>query len=207
MTDSDEKKTAYDKILHETLMQRTGRNFKKNLDQAPAPQVGERLKGEDAAHLIFDNILKKREERKQRMLQTEEQPAGPASSPESTGHSGYAEILDSILWPEETPAAQAQNLQHTVIERPVSPPVPPAARAQAAGVPASRPAVPPAVEPNPVLSQTFASTLDSILEFSAAPPPAPPRPLTRSAKELERMTQTQYNQQLDEILWPSEVKK
>src|SRR3990167_1804124 len=77
MTDSEDSQSGYDKVLRDTLLQRTGRNFQRELDHAPLPTAPKRMNKEEAANLIFDNILKKRE---QRMVQPEQPPASGADT-------------------------------------------------------------------------------------------------------------------------------
>jgi hypothetical protein len=220
MTHSEESQSAYDKILRETLLKRTGRNFERDLDHAPIPQAPKRMDKEEAANLIFDNILKKREQRIAQPTpppEPELNPLPPQTGPLSLSEdrpssiSGtYEEILDSILWGgDNTPEPERSDLRSTVVERAETTPK---AENHRAIQPPKRlpptPAAPPKKQVISSISQTFSSALDAILEDQPDPPPidrAPPRKGKTASSDL--LTQTVYNQQLDEILWPSEAKK
>jgi len=226
MSDSEDKKSAYDKILHETLLERTGRNFKRNLGQAPVPQAPERLSKEDAANLIFDNILKKRENLPAK--QAPAQDSAPLSSELSLDQrpteisETYSDILDSILWPEDQSEDSPPDLQKTVAEKPSKEPVAPdyqsilhktlanrTGKALDSTGKKNQPVNPPRSQ-QPMISQTFAAALDSVLDFEEERPAKGKPPLGgkgKSKAENDLLTQTVYNQQLDEILWPSEAKK
>ncbi|MBT9544417.1 MAG: hypothetical protein IV090_03430 [Candidatus Sericytochromatia bacterium] len=230
MTDSEDSQSGYDKVLRDTLLQRTGRNFQRELDHAPLPTAPKRMNKEEAANLIFDNILKKRE---QRMVQSEQPPVSePDSTPlpasvhgdaaltisenRPTSISGtYGEILDSILWGEEEnapPEPTWSDLRSTVAENAESAPPSPNYQNILEKTLVNRTAKPPVAAPKKQsissISQTFSSALDAVLKDDPLPPPEakiPPR--KGKASPSDGLTQTVYNQQLDEILWPSEAKK
>lgn len=212
----EDKKSAYDKILHETLLERTGRSFRKNLEQAPLPKTPQRLSKEEAVNLIFDNILKKKEMRAAGEIPSSPPPVPPPQAPKEIEMSRtYSDILDSILWPEDQNEGPAEQLRQTVAEHSTvqqpeaaapayqdilnktlrsrtSPPTSDGKRRQA----------------SPLISQTFAAALDSILELDeTAVTPGKPIPTPQNSQDSDLLTQTLYNQKLDEILWPSEAKK
>lgn len=227
MTDSEDPQSGYDKVLRDTLLQRTGRNFQREVGHAPLPQAPKRMDKEEAANLILDNILKKRE---QRMAQPAPPPEEPTPLPASvhgdaaltisenrpSNISGtYGEILDSILWGEENeapPEPAWPDLRSTVAEN--AEPAPPSPNYQQilektlVSRTAKAPVTPPKKQSISSISQTFSSALDAVLNDDPLPPPeskAPPRKGKGAAGDA--LTQTVYNQQLDEILWPSEAKK
>jgi len=231
MTDSEDSQSGYDKVLRDTLLQRTGRNFQREVDHAPLPQAPKRMNKEEAANLIFDNILKKRE---QRIVQPEQPPVseientplppsvhGDAaltiSENRPTSISGtYGEILDSILWGEEEesppPEPAWPDLRSTVAEN--AEPAPPSPNYQnilektLVNRTAKPPVAPPKKQSISSISQTFSSALDAVLKDDPVPPPEAKTPPRKGKASLgDGLTQTVYNQQLDEILWPSEAKK
>lgn len=103
--DYDSADARYENILRNTLLKRTGRNFKRNLDAAILP-TQEKENHEDVAERIFDNILKRKSERNQ----TSEQDRAHAGNSET-----YGELLDDILWPG---ADEDQDLHQTLVENP-----------------------------------------------------------------------------------------
>lgn len=229
MTDSEDSQSGYDKVLRDTLLQRTGRDFQREVDHAPLPQAPKRMNKEEAANLIFDNILKKRE---QRIVQPEQPPASePDHSPlpasvhgdvaltisenRPTSISGtYGEILDSILWGEEEaapPEPTWPDLRSTVAENAeVAPPSPNYQNILEKTL-VNRTAKPVVAAPKrqsiSSISQTFSSALDAVLKEEPLPPDAKAPPRKGKPSPADGLTQTVYNQQLDEILWPSEAKK
>lgn len=203
----------YEDILRQTLMKRTGKTFRRNLDQAPDPTQAQRPpeSHEDLANRIFDNILQKqRAMRENPQVKNEpveadssHTPVAPAQ-PEASVNQTYSDILDDILWPEgENDVAQQprpqdtlaenspyRNLLRRTLERKSEhlPQLNQTTRFEIEG---------PKMSPDE-LSQQYAEQLDEILNFNTEDHAVSHLP------EDTSLTQTLYHQRLDNILWPKD---
>lgn len=222
MLDSEEnQKPTYDQILHKTLLERTGRNFKRNIERAPIPQSPPSLNQEEAINLIFDNILKKQKKQaadenapqppfSQSLSSSEVSHFSHTAATQNTAQSihisqTYSNILDSILGLEDSSHPEqnkesGHSLQNT------------AAAAKEKFHKTKTDTASAALtswqsKSHPLISQTFASALDSILELDEVSHTSAQSASEPHISETELLTQTLYHQQLDEILWPSEAKK
>lgn len=94
-------------ILRDTLLKRTGRDFKRNLDTAFVP-IQEKESHEDVAERIFDNIIRRKIEKHQ----PQEEPAAaaqPEQSAQNQSTQTESEPLDAILWPGNEAALNHQQ--------------------------------------------------------------------------------------------------
>lgn len=226
---SDER---YENILRHTLLKRTGRSFKRNVDQAIVPKQ-EKEKHEDVANRIFDNIIKRKQDRTE-----SSQVESSQSEPERPSDIGktYGEILDDLLWTDNG----AEDLsQQTIAESNPLPLERPSER--------RRPAPTPDSEPDPESLNPYQSILRKTLETRSQSfarrkgalrvdatdsdhnMPAPPgldeigdQPLSHhysaaldeilglddenspAFRQEASLSRTLYHQKLDELLWPSE---
>lgn len=210
--------SKYENILKNTLLKRTGRNFKRNVEAAFVPQQDKEAH-EDVANRIFDNIIKRKEERLSAQADAipEPEPEDPAKA--------YADILDDILFagnsqqdysqqtyaesnplaipkiqpievePEAEPAPYQSILHRTLNQRKQGISRNGKARIESVGE-----TLPPLPElPAAPLSHHYSDALDEILGFNSDAPSYP-------MGEDPSLSQTVYNQKLDDLLWPSQQK-
>ncbi|MGV3524501.1 MAG: hypothetical protein ACO1RX_09760 [Candidatus Sericytochromatia bacterium] len=208
MTHSDDDAQApssrYENILRNTLMQRTGKNFQRNLDAAPVPQQ-EKEDHDQVANRIFDNILKRR----QLPLESSAAPA-PAELQAPDMNKAYSDVLDDLLWPSEplgvggdaippqqtlaenNPLAPANPYQD-ILRRTLSQRSDSFKRARGnLRVEASEPA-----DSTASLADPYSAALDEVLDFGETASPF-------DENTEPSLTRTLYHQKLDEILWPSQ---
>ncbi len=192
-------------------MKRTGKTFRRNLDQAPDPTQTQppAESHEDLANRIFDNILQKQRSMRENP-QVKNEPVEvdsshtPAPPPETSINQTYSDILDDILWPEgDTEVAQRprpqdtlaenspyRNLLRRTLERKSEhlPQLNQTTRFEIEG---------PKMSPDE-LSQQYAEQLDEILNLHNE------NPMLSQLPEDTSLTQTLYHQRLDNILWPKD---
>ncbi len=206
--ENDRPRSAYENILKNTLMKRTGRQFQRNVERAQVPKNPEKLAHEDVANQIFDNILNRKQEEATKKKADESANARPTEISKT-----YSEILDDILWPDEN----SDDLQPTLNTTPDQPTL----QSQPTLAAAPKPTPPPAYEQ--LLSNTLNQRVKQIesamqQQMSAARQAQP----LDYAQELNKvlgiegptpgfkpekcsLTQTLYNRQLDDILWPTQL--
>lgn len=201
---TDRKPSSYEDMLKKTLLNRTGKGFKRNMGEAKLPDKPQKMSKEEAAEMIFDNILKKRETQ----AQAPQQPAQPAPSPAEPVKStnlGYDEISeddfleDDFLWSDspsaalettqvsKSPSQSYQDaLQRTLVSR--------------TGAPSQAKTL---AEPKESLNQdlSYEDILDDILGFNEDAAD------DKNWDTDDMLTKTSYNQSLDSILWPSAAEK
>ncbi len=117
--DNPAKDERYENILRNTLLKRTGRSFKRNVDQAIVPQQ-EKEKHEDVANRIFDNIIKRKQDRSEAVqsAQASKTPESEAKRPSEISKT-YGEILDDLLWTEGGEELNQQTIaENNPLERP-----------------------------------------------------------------------------------------
>lgn len=199
--------SGYEDILRDTLLQRTGRRFTRNIDAAIVPQqkIEPRSK-EETAEMIFDNILRKREAQAKAEAEAEakrkaEEEALTKALPADANHPSavspsYGDILDELLWPSQ-PESQTIS-ENTPPPTPNAPPDYKAAmrktlmnRTKAEG------------DNTPGLRRSFLrSSRPDDTATPAAEKPSPtsePEPVSPSDPYL---TRTMYERNLDDMLWP-----
>lgn len=209
--DNHPSEKKYEDILRQTLMKRTGKTFRRNLDQAPDPTLTQppSESHEDLANRIFDNILQKqRAMRDNPQVKNEPVESIPPQSREdqkpASINQTYSDILDDILWPDEGDETQAspspqdtiaenspyKNLLRRTLERKSESlsDLNRTARFEIEG---------PKMSPDE-LSQQYAEQLDEILNLKTS------NHALSHLPEDTSLTQTLYHQRLDNILWPKD---
>lgn len=202
---TDRKPSSYEDMLKKTLLNRTGKGFKRNMGEAKLPDKPQKMSKEEAAEMIFDNILKKRETQTHAPQQPAQNTPSP-SEPTLNTNLGYDEISeedflgDDFLWSDgpsadlettqvsKSPAQSYQDaLQRTLVNR--------------TGAPSTQAKT--LVEPKKSLDQdlSYEDILDDILGFNEDTPE------DNNWDSDDLLTKTSYNQSLDSILWPSAAEK
>lgn len=206
--ENDRPRSAYENILKNTLMKRTGRQFQRNIERAQVPKNPEKLAHEEVANQIFDNILS----RKQNQSLPDASQSDHLERPTEISKT-YSEILDDILWPNE----QQETSEHTLQADPSPLPGPSQPTLAQAPAPLNT-----ANDYQHLLSNTLNQRVKQIesamqQQMKAARQAKP----ANYAQELDKvlgieesaesfkpshasLTQTLYNRQLDDILWPTQ---
>lgn len=118
--DNNPPEKKYEDILRQTLLKRTGKSFRRNLDQAPDPTQNQAPpeSHEDLANRIFDNILQK-----QRAMRDNPQVNNTPVTESSKAHDAQ-----SGAQPQDTPSAEQRRQEpypSSHAQDPMSQPLPP----------------------------------------------------------------------------------